>query len=149
MYRVLVREGKNGTIADLLQVGFFQHGIQAVFTDEGERAIDAEVFAPLAEKKNAKLYDGSCRAVIVFGEDWPHFSDIKEDRVIITYGLSSRDTLTYSSNKDGIIVVCVQREFPALTGEMVIRQERSFPAGENRKALEQLAVCACMLVCGI
>ena len=149
MYRVLIREGKNGTIADLLQVGFFQHGIQAVITKGEDHSIDAEVFAPLGETKNAKLYDGPCRAVIVFGEDWPCFTDISEDRMIITYGLSSRDTLTYSSNKDGTMVVCVQREFPSLAGEMVIRQERSFPAGENKKALEQLAACACMLVLGI
>jgi len=48
-------------------------------------------------------------------------------RVLVSYGMGLADTLTLSSLRDGRAAVCVQREFTALTGCPVERQELMLP----------------------
>ncbi len=48
-------------------------------------------------------------------------------RSILSYGPSGRNTVTFSGLHDGKAAVAVQREFPALDGSLVERQELVLP----------------------
>ena len=77
---------------------------------------------------------GRCRALLVPGdmEKW----DIEAD-MVISYGLSSKDTITLSSIDGDDCVVAVQRGFDTLKGDAVEPQE--FPVHRHGLAPEKTA----------
>ena len=66
---------------------------------------------------------------------------------IISYGLSSKDSLTLSSISSKRLVITIQREFYTLGGKQVERQE--IPVERHSPPLETLASIAALLVIGV
>lgn len=68
--------------------------------------------------------------------------------VILSYGSSGRNTLTLSGLNDGLAAVAVQREFSALDGRTVERQELVLPFGESAAPDLFLALVGAALLLG-
>lgn len=115
--------------------------------EAGRKKYDIAVFAPLASSGFSPR-GVDAKAYIIYGEDAREFSGTRGG-YILTYGGSARDTLTYSSLDDGIIVVCVSREFKTFGGDLVIAQELPCRAGEKAEPSDTLALTLCMLYAGI
>lgn len=64
---------------------------------------------------------------------------------VLSYGLSSRNTLTLSSLDEGRASVAVQREFVSLAGRAVERQELILPCGGSPELLLAQAGAALLL----
>lgn len=86
---------------------------------------DLLVVSPLA-RGWAGAGDLRCRAALVPGGRAELARRLPAD-VLVSYGMGQADTLTLSSLRDGLAAVCVQREFTALTGSPVERQEVVLP----------------------
>jgi len=89
-----------------------------------------------------------CRAAILPGTDCAALGSCLETPCAVTYGLSSRDTLTLSSLSGRQAVVALQREVVDLSGCCHERQEwtASIPPGVGR--LQFLAAEAAKLLIG-
>lgn len=68
--------------------------------------------------------------------------------LVVSYGLSGRNTLTLSSLEDDRAAVAVQREFIALDGRAVERQELVVPCAESISPELLLAQVGCALLLG-
>jgi len=64
----------------------------------------------------------------------------------ISFGMSPKDTLTVSSVSDDGIIVAVRRDFPSLSGEMIMRGE--FPFGWKLPVSTALPFAALSLISG-
>ena len=69
--------------------------------------------------------------------------------VILSYGPSPRNTITFSGLSDGRAAVAVQREFTALNGRTVDRQELVLPFDETLTPDLFLALAGAALLLGL
>jgi hypothetical protein len=68
---------------------------------------------------------------------------------VITYGLSSRDTLTLSSTADNRLALAVQREIVDVTGRRVDRQEITLRRPPRLELWQCLACVGALLAAGV
>ena len=74
-------------------------------------------------------------------------SAVSVNPMIISYGLSSKDSITLSSISAKRLVITIQREFCTLGGKQVERQE--IPVEPHSPPLETLASIAALLIIGV
>lgn len=72
----------------------------------------------------------TCRTALLPG-GLPALTRTLPAGLVVSYGLSGRNTLTLSSLEEGRALVAVQREFPALGGQLIERQELAVPREEG------------------
>ncbi len=108
------------------------------------RRADIIVLSPSSCGRKTEL-PPSCGALLSpggYGAD-----RIKTDSVV-SYGMSARDSLTYSSVKRGICTVAVMRELETFSGAVVERQEIPALIPEGVSEEGALAVFGCLLLLG-
>ncbi|HHT17180.1 MAG TPA: hypothetical protein GXZ77_05660 [Papillibacter sp.] len=88
----------------------------------------------------------TCGTLIFPGDAQLPASQFRAD-CVVTYGMSPRNTVTYSSIAEDSCVVAVQREIKSFGGRKVESQELRVPGGLHPDTL--LAVSAAALVLGV
>jgi hypothetical protein len=68
-------------------------------------------------------------------------------RCIVTYGMSPKNTITFSSISETTCVLAIQREFLTVNGDMLERQEIKIAGGMRPDRL--LAVAGALLILGL
>ena len=85
----------------------------------------------------------ACRILLTPGGSPPPDADAAS---VVSYGPSPRDSLTFSSLRDGGMLLALQRELVTLTGRRVERQELALPV--RREPLLTLAWAGALLLAG-
>jgi len=67
----------------------------------------------------------------------------------VSYGMSKRDSVTFSSFDGDRLLLALQRELPTLTGRVLERQEIPLHCPRNQNADEALASAAALLLLGV
>ena len=68
---------------------------------------------------------------------------------VVSYGLSGKDTITFSSLEPGFALLALQRELVTLAGAVVEQQEIPLPFPRPLSSLEVMVLYASLLVLGI
>ncbi len=107
---------------------------------------DLLVVSPdLAEKD---VTPPACRALLVPGRLSPLAGDIPAAWAV-SYGISSRDSLTLSSLGEEAISLALQREVVTLAGDCLECQELLLPRGGHTSPLHVLACAGVQLMLGV
>lgn len=89
------------------------------------------------------------KSIVLFNSDE---NRLKENAKVymISYGHSTKATITISSMKDGKIMICIQRAIQDKYGNIIEPQEFQVNySGNEDYSTEILACCSLALVCGI
>lgn len=90
----------------------------------------------------------SCRLLLLPGTE-PALIGRCEATCVMSYGVSSKDSLTVSSLEADQVSIAVQRELVTITGGTVERQELILSVREGKKPLPLLAFVGLLLVLGV
>lgn len=89
------------------------------------------------------------KSIVLFNSDENKFTKNAE-AYIISYGHSSKATITISSMEEGHVMICIQRAIEDIYGNTVEPQEFQVNfSGDDDYSTEILACCSLALVCGI
>lgn len=108
--------------------------------------LDLLVISPDLKDKNVSPLD--CRALLVPGRLSPLAGDIPADWAV-SYGISPKDSLTFSSLGEEEICLALQREVVTLEGDCLERQELLLPRGGHTSPLHVLACAGVQLLLGV
>lgn len=89
-----------------------------------------------------------CRLLLLPGSEGALLQRCKA-ACVMSYGGSSKDSLTLSSLAAGQASLAIQRELPTLTGGSIERQELVFPLAESKQARSLLFRVGLLLVLGV
>lgn len=91
---------------------------------------------------------GGCRTVLLPGDtpalEWP-----LQAASAVSYGPGPRNTLTLSSQEGKQLWLALQREVVTVQGQVVDRQEFSFPLPKGQSTQSALAVAGALLLLGV
>ena len=92
--------------------------------------------------------DGVCRTVLLPGEAGLWMEGLQAASAV-SYGVSSRDSLTISSREEERLWVALQRELVTVEGQVVERQEFPLLLERGAEALPALAAAGALLLLGV
>ena len=103
--------------------------------------------SPRAAQRGIGL-SGACRTLLLPGQTRQELENLQAASVV-SYGTSSRDSLTLSSCRRKRLSVALQRELVTVEGQVVERQEFPVLRVPQMEAMSNLAVVGTLLLLGV
>ena len=128
MYHIAVLEDSPGQLSRILE-GFCTDCGESLILTRGDsaRALGRsyDFIVVYSEMAVAERWDGAsrCNVLLVPGKYAARAAEAITSGCIVSFGMSTRDTITLSSVDDGRPVLAIQRELVTLGGEVLERQE--------------------------
>lgn len=105
------------------------------------------VVSPEAARRKVTL-PAACRTILLPGDAGELLQGLRAASAV-SYGTSSRDSLTISSRDGEILWAALQRELVTVEGQVVERQEFPIALAAGREEQSALAVAGALLLLGV